>query len=296
MKSLFGVVALGLVATYSAPASFGSEDSAGRESANGQTVRALSAFFGLDNALPMGVNLLCLGGGGKDGMPVVLSHTIDAETLDPEDFRIITRSGAEHTPSCSTLRPAGDEGEARTVLLIGEFGDADDDPPATVRVVDDLFSDGVMGARANFRGAQTEVTPLEAGPFLVLAELVPEARWATEVQGPACPETTQQVVRATWAGGVRRPDGGEPGDAERVLYGVTVERLDGAREEVVPVALADVEDRDNNHLLCLDTSDRAVAVRFPGGHLVDPNQDLNPDTHVAIGGASPNAPELRPAR
>ena len=68
-------------------------------------------------------------------MPLVLSHTVDAETLQPEDFRVVTRSGSERRPICVTLRPASDAGERRTVLLIGDFGDAADDPPVTVLVV-----------------------------------------------------------------------------------------------------------------------------------------------------------------
>ena len=194
------------------------------QAANGETARPLSAFFGLDNRLPAGVNLLCQGAAGKDGMPVVLSHTVDAETLQPEDFRIVTESGSERTPLCTTLRPAGDPGELRTVLLIGEFGNADDDPPVKALVVGDLLSDGVSGEPVNFRGTETSVTPLDAGPSLVLAEVVPEDRRSTESRGTACPEGTRQVVRATWAGGVRLPNGDELGDAERALYRVTVER------------------------------------------------------------------------
>ncbi len=273
MKGLFSAVAVGLTALCLAPASFS------------QTARPLSAFFGLDNGLPVGVNRICQGAAGQDGMPVVLSQTVDAGTVQPEDFRIVTRSGAEHTPICSTLGPARDPGELRTVLLIGEFGDAADDPPMKVLVVGDLFSDGVTGEQVNFRGTQTQVTPLDAGPSLVLAEVVPEDGWSTEGRGSRCPDGVLQVVRATWAGGVRLPNGGELGDAERLLYRVTVERPDGSSDEIAPAALADLGDGDNNHHLCLDTSAPAVSVSFPAGHLVDPNQDLNPDTRVAVGSA-----------
>ena len=41
-----------------------------------QSARPLSAFFGLDNNLPFGANVLCLGAGGEDGMPVVLSLSL----------------------------------------------------------------------------------------------------------------------------------------------------------------------------------------------------------------------------
>ncbi len=280
-SSLIAAMAAGVLAAAAAAGG-----GAAAQAANGETARPLSAFFGLDNALPAGVNLLCQGAAGQDGMPVVLSHTVDAETLQPGDFRIVTESGSERTPLCTTLRPAGDPGELRTVLLIGEFGNADDDPPVKVLVVGDLLSDGVAGEPVNFRGTETDVTPLDAGPSLVLAEVVPEDRLSTESRGTACPEGIQQVVRATWAGGVRLPSGDELGDAERALYRVTVGRPDGSSDEIAPAALADLGDRDNNHLLCLDTSAPAVSVSFPGGHLVDPNQDLNPNTHVDVNSAS----------
>ena len=215
-------------------------------------------------------------------MPVVLSHTIDPETLQREDFRVFTRSGAERTPLCVTLAPARDPGELRTVLLIGELGDAANDPPVKVLIVDDLLSDGRTGRPVSFRGMETHVIPLEAGPTLVLAEVVPEDEWSMSGRGSACPAGARQVVRVTWAGGVRLPNGDDPGDAERALYRVTVKRPDGTRDETAPVALAELGDNDNNHLLCLGTADPAVSVAFPAGHLVDPNRDLNPDTQVAV--------------
>lgn len=247
-----------------------------------QPARVLSAFFGLDNKLPFGANRLCLGASGKDGMPLVLSHTIDPDTLQPEDFQIVTRSGVVAAPHCVTLRPAQDPGELRTVLLIGEFGDAPDDPPVSVRVVDDLLS--ASSPLVNFRGLQADVIPLDAGPSLVLAQVVPESEWAKKTRGTSCPAGVQQVVRVTWAGGVRLPNGDEPGDVERGLYRVTVKRGDGSSDAIAPTALADLEDRDNNHLLCLKTLDPAISVSFPAGHLVDPNRDLNPDTHIAVDG------------
>lgn len=240
--------------------------------------RLLSAFYGLDNSLGAGINRICPGASGQDGMPVVLSHTIDPETLQREDFRVFTRSGAERTPFCVTLAPARDPGELRTVLLIGEFGDAANDPPVKVLIVDDLLSDGRTGRPVSFRGTETRVIPLEAGPTLVLAEVVPKDEWSVSGRGSACPAGARQVVRVTWAGGVRLPNG----DAERALYRVTVERPDGTRDETAPAALAELGDSDNNHLLCLGTADPAVSVAFPAGHLVDPNRDLNPDTQVAV--------------
>ena len=245
-----------------------------------QEAQLLSAFFGLDNGLPFVANRLCFGASGKDGMPVVFSQTLDPGTLQPKDFEITSKSGEVHTPKCVTLRPAQDQGELRTVLLIGEFGDAPDNPPLSVKVVGDLLSDG--SPAINFKGTQVEVTPLADGPSLVLAEPVPEKQWTQETNSTRCPQGVKQIIRVTWNGGVRRPDRGEAGEAERKLYRVEVQRADGSSGEVTPIALAELEDRDNNHFLCLDTDDTAVAVSFPGGRLVDPNGDLNPYTTVKI--------------
>ena len=159
-----------------------------------------------------------------------------------------------------------------------------------VEVVGELLSDGATGGPVSFRGPTVEVTPLEAGPSLVLAEVVPAGEWSVSGRGSRCPADTRQVIRVTWAGGVAPPNGDDAGDTERALYRVTVERADGTRDEIAPAALADLGDNDNNHHLCLDTVDPAISVAFPAGHLVDPNQDLNPDTRIDVdrgpGGAS----------
>lgn len=274
---------IALAFTSMSPASAAEQEAAAMTAAdaNPHEARLLSAFFGLDNDLPFRANALCFGASGKDGMPVVLSHTVDPDAIEPEQFQVITRSGELLTPKCVTLRPAFDPGELRTVLLIGEFGDARDDPPVSVRVVSDLRSDSTPPV--NLKGAQVDVTPLDDGPSLVLAEPVPEKEWTNKGRGTACPKDgIQQVIRVTWNGGVRLPNGDEPGETERQLYRVTVTRPDGSSNDVNPIALAELDDGDNNHFLCLDTADPAVAVSFPAGHLVDPNGDLNPDTDVAV--------------
>jgi len=274
-------VALGLAAVYPAlAADQAPSNNPAAVDGSDQEARLVSAFFGLDNDLPFGANRLCFGASGKDGMPVVFSHTLDPDTLQAEDFEVVTQSGDVRTPECVTLRPAQDPGELRTALLIGEFGDSPDNPPVSVKVVGDLLSDGAPPV--NFNGTRTNVTPLAAGPSMVLAEPVPESEWTRKTSSTSCPKGIKQVIRVTWDGGIRRPDGDEPGEAERKLYRVTVKRPDGSSDEISPVALAELEDRDNNHFLCLDTTDPATAVSFPAGNLVDPNGDLNPDTDIAV--------------
>ncbi len=247
-----------------------------------QTARPLSAFFGLDNKMPFAANLLCLGAWDEDGMPVVLSHTVNPDSLQAEDFRVVRQSGATTTPMCVTLRPAGDMDENRTVLLIGEFGNADDDPPVKVSIVDDVLSDATDSPQVNFRGTQVSVIPLDAGPEIILAAAVPKDIWSLSGRGTSCPTATKQVVRVTWTGGVRLPNRDELGEAQRTLYKVSLTAADGSRSEVSPAALADLGDADNNHFLCLDTTTPATAVAFPEGHLVDPNGDLNADSKVMV--------------
>ncbi|MDX2163434.1 MAG: hypothetical protein SF162_19105 [bacterium] len=252
-----------------------------------ETPSLLSAFFGLDDALPRTAAGLCRRAPGRDGMPVIFSHEIDPDTLQPEDFLVVTETGAASTPLCATLSPAIDAGELRTVLLIGDFGSAETDPPVSVGIVGDVLTSG--NPTINFLGARVDVTPLSAGPGLVLAERVPESYWALDQrsgrqQGDGCPsDGTVQVVRTTWAGGVSNAQGDEAGDAERLLYRVIVRLPDGADTDVTPFALADLGDGDNNHLLCLDVAGEPLRVTFPAGYLLDPNRDtLNPAADIAI--------------
>lgn len=250
------------------------------------TGQLLSAFFGLDNGLPLGADFqICWGAANQDGVPVIFDHEVDVSTVQAGDFQVVTMSGKVGVPFCITMMPAVDPGELRTALLVGEFGSAKDDPPATVEIVGNILS---KDHTINFKGAKIEVIPLSAGPTLVLAEVVPQDQWqlgktsSTWGSGTGCPQGTKQAVRAVWAGGVKKPNGDEAGDAERLLYRVTLEQNDGSIQSVIPFALADLGDGDNNHLLCLDVTGAPLMVSFPAGHLVDPNHDLNPDTSIFI--------------
>lgn len=256
--------------------------------ADGREAALISAFFGLDNKLPVrNSNLVvCDGAGGMDGMPVLFSHEVDVETLDPGDFKVVTETGRIGEVTCLTLAPADDPGELRTVLLTGEYGSADDQP-VSVEVVGNILS---IDNSVNFKGAEIPAVRLELGPTMVWAERVPEADW--DLDGPAtripwgggskCPSGTRQVVRVAWNGGVTKP-GGEPANAEEgALYKITVADETGDQSEITPMALADLGDGDNNHLLCLDNAARVVSVSFPAGHLTDPREDLNPATTTTV--------------
>ena len=251
---------------------------------NGQSAEILSAFFGLDDGLPSWSGNLCPDAPGKDGMPVILSTEIALDTMQAGDFQVTTASGKIGSLACATLSPAVDVGELRTVLLVGDFGSAVQDPPVRLEIVGNLHS---IDNSVNFKGAEVMVTPLEPGPSLVFAEIVPQDEWrlgdSGSQGGTGCPaEGVEQIVRVAWAGGVVLENGDELGDVERQLYTVTVQAADGTTRDVIPFALGDLGDGDNNHKLCLDTDERPLSVSFPAGILVDPNDDLNPATTVQV--------------
>lgn len=254
---------------------------------DGREAELLSSFYGLESALPNILNrFIHPQVGGKDGMPVVFSHELDRATLQAGDFKVTRASGEVGEITCVTLAPANDLGELRTVLLVGEYGSIDDQP-LQVEIVGDLLS---KDHEVNFRGRSVGVVPLEAGPSIALAQVVPESEWeigkaATRLPlggGSGCPPGTKQVVRVTWEGGVTKPGNDEIDDKERQLYKVTVRMPDGSTTEVTPFAIADLGDSDNNHRLCLDVDGVPLSVSFPGGHVTDPREDLNPDTRVEV--------------
>ncbi len=262
-------------------------DVVGAQGAEGRPAALLSAFFGLDDALPgLADRVICEAASGKDGMPVIFSHEIDVATMQAGDFRIVSASGVVGDITCVTLAPADDQGEHRTVLTVGQFGD-DTDQPASVEIVGNLLSkDGQL----NFRGTQVTVTRLEDGPTLQWAEVVPQAEWGLGESGTSipfgggsgCPMGTKQVVRVTWTGGVTKPGGQEIDDAERAAYVVSFTTEEGQLINLTPFAIGDLGDGDNNHELCLEQTGLPSAVQFPEGLVTDPREDLNPATSVQL--------------
>jgi hypothetical protein len=170
--------------------------------------------------------------------------------------------------------------------MIGQFGSAEDQP-ASVEIVGNLLS---IDGQLNFLGARTTVISLEEGPTMEWSEIVPESQWdlgnpGTSFPGgggDSCPSGTKQVVRVTWAGGITKPGGGEIDDVERAAYRVTMSFSDEGETELVPFAIGDLGDGDNNHELCLDRAGLPMYVTFPAGLVTDPREDLNPATRVEV--------------
>jgi hypothetical protein len=263
------------------------EDTTETTIAHSDDASLLSAFYGLDDGLPLLAGLLVCGGErGQDGMPVVFSKELHLETLQAGDFEVVLGDDRSGEIVCVTPAPAADSGELRTILMVGDFGSADD-PPIRVEIVGNILS---LDERSNFRGSQVGVTRLEDGPSLVFAQIVPEEEWELGKSptrfpfggGSGCPESTRQVVRAVWNGGVTKPGGDEIDDVERRAYRVLVDGGADGPTEVTPFAIGDLGDGDNNHELCLDTEVPALRVAFPAGLMTDPREDLNPATEVTV--------------
>lgn len=240
------------------------------------------AFFGLDNELPLRANLLVRGAFGKDGMPVSFRDEIDASTLDASDFLVIDRQGNKHTPIGVTLRPADEEGENRTVLLIGEFGDAETNPPIEVQIVGELRTvkkrseASAPSVARDLKGAATKnIIPLDAGPKMFFAQII-----TGDLAEPQ--SKTGQVVQVAWEGGITPFD---TSVAEKDLfqfYKVYVDRS-GELISLTPSLIADVNDNDNFHQLLVDSNHRIIKVTIQADVVKDPNGDPNPATEVEVG-------------
>jgi hypothetical protein len=236
----------------------------------------LSAFFGLDNSLPLGANLLCPGSFRLDGMPVIFSKRVVPDRVTPEAFRVLTAAGKNCRPLCATTWPATGPSELHTVLLLGELGDDGIDPPARLEIVGTLsFQDGTDA----FGLSTSAVTPLSEGPRLVLALRYELAGLPASSCDPA---RTRQIVQVTFQGGVKALDGRELGDEERQRFTITVLDRSGSTREIVPFALADLNDMDNYIHLCLDTDARPLSIYLPADTVIDPNGDPNPDTLLNV--------------
>lgn len=247
----------------------------------------LSAFWGFNSESPLLSSLfVCRGASGKDAMPVTFPVELDLSTLQMADFSVIREDGTEGSLICVTPAPAFDQGELRTMLLIGDFGSIEN-PAESVTVVGNLLS---ADNQFNFKGKKAPVIPLLDGPSLVIAEPVSKEHWELDKSatmlpfggGSGCPVGTKQIVRAVWNGGITKPGGAEVDELEQNSYQVTLQGNDGKSEVVTPFALGDLGDGDNIHKLCLDQDGTPIKVSFPQGLLTDPREDLNPATSIKV--------------
>ena len=231
----------------------------------------ISAFFGLDNGLP---SLLCGTPGSQlDGMPVNFMFPIDVSTLSESDFEVVDSLGNIHTPICVSLAPANENGENRTVLLLGEFGTAVTNPPVEVRVVGNLFTtDTFSGESAcseiiNLNGITTSnVIPLDDGPSLFFAQRI-DGNLSECITGT-------QTIQVAWNGGITPYISGD-NESDLFQYYVGYSDSSGVLIPHVPISIADINDNDNFHQLCFSTSDEIVKISIAANTVEDPNHDPN---------------------
>jgi hypothetical protein len=261
------------------------------------SVRMITAFYGIDDFLPIAV--YCPGAGAVDGLVVVFSHKLDEGTLEPGDFVVTALDGTTTTPACATLPPAAESNEARTVLLVGQFGTGVVNEPVSVEVVGDLFTlastpseTATCSAPQNCFGLQNNsVIPLAEGPIISFASVLDAGEMQLGqpyVNGPpgndigaGCPVGTTQVVQVVWSGGVVPSMPGVADTTLRQFYTVWVDD-GGTPVPALPFALADLDDNDNYHDLCLTTALPPIEVTFEAGEVEDPNGDLNPFTACPV--------------
>jgi hypothetical protein len=231
----------------------------------------VSAFFGLDNGLP---SLLCNQLGSQlDGMPVNFKFPLDASSLSGTDFEVVDSLGNIHIPMCAVLAPANENGENRTVLLLGEFGTAITNPPVEVRVVGDLFTidtlsgESVCSAVINLNGiTTTNIIPLADGPSLFFAQRI-------DGNLNECNSGTQ-TIQVAWDGGITPYISGDT-ESDLFQYYIGYSDSSGVLIPHIPISLADINDNDNFHQLCFTTSNEIVKISMMANTVEDPNQDPN---------------------
>ena len=238
----------------------------------------VSAFFGLDDALPG----LLAGRPGIliDGMPVNFRFPLDSSSLSVIDFEVVDSDGNIHIPMNAVLSPANEDGENRTVLLLGEFGTAVTNPPVEVRVVGDLFTiDTLPGESAyseiiNLNGTTTtNIIPLADGPSLFFAQRIDGSL-------NECNSGTQ-TIQVAWDGGITPYISGDT-ESDLFQYYIGYSDSSGVLTPHVPISIADIDDTDNFHQLCFSTSDEIVKISMMANTVKDPNHDPNSYSEIYV--------------
>lgn len=193
---------------------------------------------------------------GLDGILVVFNVEVDAAALDPRVFVVSRAKAGPVRPERALLAPANEDDENRSVLLIGDFGDASDEgQPTHVAVGGPLFSED--GNRLTGLGGAIE--PFAAPPRVLAAMMLPSG---TE----GC-DGHPHRLRTYWSDELR---GVQPEDRERV-------RLETEEGNIHhPVAFDDhsfdhAESGQDNVLdLCIEVTDPILKILMEPGVFQDP--------------------------
>lgn len=230
--------------------------------------RFLSAFWGLDDGMPQQM----------DGMPITFSWLINPASIDPADFNVIRSDGTVIVPAFATLRPANESNETQTILLTGDFGDAESGVrPVRVRLVGQLLGSPPGSKRSEvFSGlVSPPIRRLSAGPSIVDAWRIDPALLTNDAN--AC-TVGSAFVRIVWSGGITDfPTGNEVDVAVTRAYRLTYLHR-GKTVSIAPLEIGDLNDGDNMHDLsfpAIPARAKLLTITLPGRHVEDPNGDPN---------------------
>jgi hypothetical protein len=234
----------------------------------GEAPRFLSAFWGLDDGMPQQM----------DGMPITFSWLINPASIDPADFNVIRSDGTVIVPAFATLRPANESNETQTILLTGDFGDAESGVrPVRVRLVGQLVGSPPVSKRSEAFSdlVSPPIRRLSAGPSIVDAWRIDPALLTNDAN--AC-TVGSAFVRVVWSGGITDfPTGNEVGVAVTRAYRLTYLHR-GKTVTVAPLEIGDLNDGDNMHDLsfpAIPARAKLLTITLPGRHVEDPNGDPN---------------------
>ena len=241
----------------------------------GEAPRFLSAFWGLDDGMPQQI---CPDATACDGMPITFSWLINPASIDPADFKVIRSDGTVTVPAFATLRPANESNETQTILLTGDFGDAESGVrPVRVRLVGQLVGSppGSKRSEAFSDLVSPPIRRLSAGPSIVDAWRIDPALLTNDAN--AC-TVGSAFVRVVWSGGITDfPTGNEVGGAVTRAYRLTYLHR-GKAVTVAPLEIGDLNDGDNMHDLsfpAIPARAKLLTITLPGRHVEDPNGDPN---------------------
>jgi hypothetical protein len=207
--------------------------------------------------------------GGKDGLVVVFDVEIDALALQPRAFVVTGQTKGPTWPEQAILAPASEDDENRTVLLVGELGDATPaGQPTHVAVAGSLFAED--GRRLQGLGAP--VVSFAAPLLVVAAEVLGAA--------PGRCEGVAQVLRTYWNDELRDV---APDDLSRV-------RIQAG--QAAPVAPLRFDDHTAEHAeagqdnvldLCVDDPAPLGRVWIEAGAFRDPSGHASAAVELRVG-------------
>jgi hypothetical protein len=210
-----------------------------------------------------------LGAAGE--IVVVFSHEVDAASLYATGFLVAFAEGTRVFARDAVLSPSNESDENRTVLLTGEFTDAEGHPPTDLIVVGSLYAEN----GGKLQGLAAAVTPFTTAGGVVLAQRLQPPQGVCS--GAA------QAVRTYWTDGLREVDNDDLARIDVMLDDATT---------VHPIAFddhrLDDQSREDNVLdLCISQDSPAQRVTIAAAVFTDPGGQKSAPVEEAIVSAEP---------